>query len=110
MGAGECRSRPPTPLERIQEVFVLLICTLAPSQVSDILSGLTDDSVYPLCTSVRRFCGFSPFCRFGADNSSAVQQFARERCATLRKYAKLSEGDSQNGLEHHCQQPGYPQR
>jgi len=22
----------------------------------------------------------------------------------------LSEGDSQNGLEHHCQQPSYPQR
>ena len=43
------------------------------------------------------------------DNSGDVQQFASEGCATLRKYAKLSEGDSQNGLERHCEQPGYPQ-
>ena len=47
---------------------------------------------------------------FVQHSSSDVQQFAREGCATLRKYAKLSEGDSQNGLEHHCQQSGYPQR
>ena len=47
---------------------------------------------------------------FVQNNSSDAQQFAREGCATLRKYAKLSEGDSQNGLAHHCQQPGYPQR
>jgi hypothetical protein len=53
-------------------------------------------------TSERRF--------FVYDNSGDVQQLAREGCATLRKYAKLSEGDSQNGLEHHCEQPGYPQR
>jgi hypothetical protein len=52
--------------------------------------------------SERRFCA--------QYNSSDVSQFAREGCATLRKYAKLSEGDSQDGLEHHCEQPGYPQR
>ena len=28
----------------------------------------------------------------------------------LKEYAKLSGGDSQNGLEHYRQQPGYPQR
>ena len=42
--------------------------------------------------------------------SYAGPQFAGERCETLREYAKLSEGDSQNGLEHYCQQPGDPQR
>ncbi len=54
------------------------------------------------CISERRF--------FVHNNSSDVPQFAGEGCVTVRKCAKLSEGDSQNGLEHHCQQPGYPQR
>jgi hypothetical protein len=70
---------------------------------SDCSYEVTHTNLYGLeRISERRF--------FVLDNSSAVQQFAREGCATLRKYAKPSEGDSQNDLEHHCQQPGYPQR
>jgi hypothetical protein len=49
-------------------------------------------------------------CFLVQDNCSNVRQLARQGCATPRKYARPSEGDSQNGLEQHCQQPGYPQR